>query len=62
VLNGKDAQDCDRRMYKDLFALMLDSGVYMPPAALEVNFLSTMHKPAIQKLSEAFDRNLRLIP
>jgi len=61
VKNGKDAQGCDRKMYKDLFALMLDSGVYMPPAALEVNFLSREHKSAIPRLSEVFDSNLRRI-
>ncbi|MDR0509441.1 MAG: glutamate-1-semialdehyde 2,1-aminomutase [Candidatus Methanoplasma sp.] len=61
VNNGTDAQKCNRGKYTDLFRRMLDSGVYMPPAALEVNFMSTEHRLKLQKLSEEFDKNLRCI-
>ena len=61
VCNGTEAQGCDREKYKDLFRRMLDSGIYLPPAALEVSFLSTEHGPELQWLSEAFDMNLRRI-
>jgi len=61
VHNGTEAQGCNREMYKGLFGRMLESGIYMPPAALEVNFLSTEHRPELQKLSEEFDSSLRRI-
>ncbi|MCL2296250.1 MAG: glutamate-1-semialdehyde 2,1-aminomutase [Methanomassiliicoccaceae archaeon] len=61
VNNGKDAQKCDRTKYAALFRSMLDSGIYMPPAALEVNFMSTEHGSEMQRLSEEFDRNIRCI-
>ena len=61
VNNGTEAQGCDRKTYADLFRRMLDSGIYMPPAALEVNFLSTEHGSELKKLSEEFDRNMRCI-
>jgi len=60
VKNGTEAQRCDRDMYTNLFRRMLDAGVYMPPAALEVNFTSTEHhKEDNQKISEEFDNVLR---
>ena len=61
VNNGTDALTCDRKMYADLFVRMLDSGIYLPPAALETNFLSTEHVPELRKISEGFDTNLRRI-
>jgi glutamate-1-semialdehyde 2,1-aminomutase len=61
VNNGSEASLCNRNMFMSLFNMMLDSGVYLPPSALEVNFLSTEHGPAVKKLSEAFDTNLRRI-
>jgi len=61
VNNGAEASGCDRKMFADLFRRMLDSGVYLPPSALEVNFLSTEHGPELGILSEAFDSNLRRI-
>jgi len=61
VNNGTEASGCDRKMFAELFRLMLDSGVYLPPSALEVNFLSTEHGPEQRRLSEAFDTNLRRI-
>ncbi len=61
VSNGTEAQGCDRKRFGDLFRRMLDSGIYMPPSALEVNFLSTEHGPAIAQLSEEFDKNLGCI-
>jgi len=61
VRNGADALRCDRQTYSDLFRRMLDSGIYMPPAALEVNFLSTEHGSEIRRLSEGFDACMRCI-
>ncbi|MDR2698959.1 MAG: glutamate-1-semialdehyde 2,1-aminomutase [Candidatus Methanoplasma sp.] len=61
VNNGTDASGCNRKVFADLFRNMLDSGVYLPPSALEVNFLSTEHGPELGKLSEAFGTNLRRI-
>jgi glutamate-1-semialdehyde 2,1-aminomutase len=61
VKNGTDALGCDRKIFMELFRLMLDSGVYMPPSALEVNFLSTEHDSELKTLSETFDTNLRRI-
>lgn len=59
VRNGTDAQGCSRKMFAELFRRMLDSGVYLPPAALETNFLSAEHGPVLQRLSEEFGKNLR---
>jgi glutamate-1-semialdehyde 2,1-aminomutase len=59
VNDASDAMRCDKSAYAKLFRGMLDSGVYMPPAALEVNFLSTEHGTELKKLSEEFDTNLR---
>jgi len=39
----------------------LDAGVYLPPSALEVSFLSTEHGPALKKIAEEFDKNMRCI-
>ena len=61
VNNGTDALGCDREKFKDLFRRMLDSGFYLPPSALETNFLSTEHGSKLQSLSEGFDSNLRCI-
>jgi glutamate-1-semialdehyde 2,1-aminomutase len=58
VTNGTEAMKCDRKMYMSLFRHMLDAGVYMPPAALEVNFLSTEHGPAMKRLAEEFRRGI----
>jgi glutamate-1-semialdehyde 2,1-aminomutase len=61
VNNEADAHRCNRKMYTYLFRRMLDSGVYLPPAALEANFLSTQHGAELERLSAEFDRNLRCI-
>jgi glutamate-1-semialdehyde 2,1-aminomutase len=62
VNNGTDALKCDRDMFMNMFRRMLDSGVYMPPAALEANFTSTEHgRPEMQMIGEKFEKNLRCI-
>ncbi|MDR0778227.1 MAG: glutamate-1-semialdehyde 2,1-aminomutase [Methanomassiliicoccaceae archaeon] len=62
VTNAPCAQKCNEKMYMDLFRRMLDSGIYMPPAALEANFTCTEHgRPEIQKIAEEFGKNLRCI-
>jgi glutamate-1-semialdehyde 2,1-aminomutase len=59
VTNAPCAQKCDGKMYMNLFRRMLDSGIYMPPAALEANFMCTEHTKAdIQKVAEEFEKNL----
>jgi len=62
VNNGTDAAGCCVRTYMDIFLRMLDSGIYMPPAALETNFMSVAHDTSdIRKICEGFDRDLRCI-
>jgi len=62
VNNGTDAAGCDRERYTNLFRRMLDSGIYMPPAALETNFMSVAHDASdVRKICEEFDANLRCV-
>ena len=61
VTNAADAMKCDRKAFKVFFNNMLDAGIYLPPSALEVCFLSTEHGPAIKKIAEEFDKNMRCI-
>ena len=56
ITNGTEAQTVDRKTFASLFAHMLDSGVYLPPSALEVEFMSTAHTEEDARIvSEAFD-------
>ena len=43
VSNASDAVKTDRAMYDRLFRYMLDHGVYLPPSALEDEFMSLAH-------------------
>ncbi|MDR0791041.1 MAG: glutamate-1-semialdehyde 2,1-aminomutase [Methanomassiliicoccaceae archaeon] len=62
VKNATEAMRCDGKMYMNLFGRMLDSGIYMPPAALEANFMCTEHgEQDIRKIAEEFERNMRCI-
>ena len=55
VTNGSQAEATDRAMFDRMFRYMLDHGVYLPPSALEVDFMSLAHDDeAVSKLSEAF--------
>lgn len=55
VTNGSQAETTDRAMFDRMFRYMLDHGVYLPPSALEVDFMSLAHDDeAVSKLSEAF--------
>lgn len=57
VSNGADAQKVDRAMFDKLFRHMLAHGVYLPPSALEVEFMSAMHRDKeIKTITEAFDK------
>lgn len=56
VKNGAEAQNVDRKTYLEMFKYMLDHGVYLPPSALEVSFMSAAHnEDAVRKISETFD-------
>lgn len=55
VTNGSQAETTDRVMFDRMFRYMLDHGVYLPPSALEVDFMSLAHDDeAVSRLSEAF--------
>ncbi len=55
VTNGTQAESADRDMFARMFRYMLDHGVYLPPSALEVDFMSVAHdEEAVSKLEEAF--------
>ena len=55
VTNGTQAEATDRAMFDRMFRYMLEHGVYLPPSALEVDFMSLAHdSEAVAELSEAF--------
>ncbi len=55
VTNGTQAETADRAMFDRMFRYMLAHGVYLPPSALEVDFMSLAHDgDAVAELSEAF--------
>lgn len=55
VTNGTQAESADRAMFDRLFRYMLEHGVYLPPSALEVDFMSLAHDDdVVAQLSEAF--------
>ncbi len=41
--NGSEAMRADREMYDRMFRFMLKNGVYLPPSAMEVDFMSMAH-------------------
>ena len=41
--NGSEAMGADRVMFDRMFRYMLENGVYLPPSALEVDFMSLAH-------------------
>jgi glutamate-1-semialdehyde 2,1-aminomutase len=60
ISNGREALGADREAFARLFAAMLDSGVYLPPSALEVEFMSAAHtEEDCAKIAEAFDSAVR---
>ena len=55
VTNGTQAESADRMMFDRMFRYMLEHGVYLPPSALEVDFMSLAHDDeTVSQLSEAF--------
>lgn len=55
VTNGSQAETTDRAMFDRMFRYMLSHGVYLPPSALEVDFMSIAHDAeAVTRLEEAF--------
>lgn len=60
VSNGKEAQNADREKFTRLFAYMLKRGIYLPPSALEVEFMSVAHdEKSVNRIIEAFDGFLK---
>lgn len=59
VNNGTDAMKTDRAIFEKMFRHMLESGIYLPPSALETNFISTEHDDlSIRRITETFDKFL----
>ncbi len=55
VTNGTEAMSADRKMFDKMFRFMLPRGVYLPPSAMEVNFMSLAHSDEdVEKLQERF--------
>ena len=55
VTNGTQAETVDRAMFDRMFRYMLAHGVYLPPSALEDDFMSVAHdEEAVAQLEEAF--------
>jgi len=53
--NGTEAMKADRQMFDRLFRFMLQNGVYLPPSAFEVDFMSLAHSDEdCGKLAERF--------
>ncbi len=59
---GAEASKTDRFRYMDMFHYMLKHGVYLPPGALEVDFLSIAHDDeACNKISHTFESYLKKV-
>ena len=57
---GSEAMKADRSMFDRLFRSMMKKGIYLPPSALEVDFLSLAHDDeSIRKVEEAFGASMR---
>ena len=53
--NGTEAMAADRQMFDKMFRFMLRNGVYLPPSAFEVDFMSLAHSDDdVRFLSEKF--------
>ena len=60
VRNGAEASKADRKAFSELFSCMLGSGIYLPPSALEVEFMSSAHTDEdAAKIAEAFGTAVR---
>ncbi len=59
---GAEAGQTDRARYMDMFHYMLKHDVYLPPGALEVDFLSIAHdEEACSKISRTFEGYLKKV-
>ena len=57
VENHRESVNVDAIIYREMFGHMLDSGVYMPPSAFEVNFICSEHTDAqLAAVTDAFGR------
>ena len=55
VTNGTQTGGVDRAMFDRMFRYMLAHGIYIPPSALEDDFMSIAHDAeAVARLEEAF--------
>jgi glutamate-1-semialdehyde 2,1-aminomutase len=62
IQNYADALRCDKNRYMELFHLMLNSGVFLPPSQFETNFISAAHTDEdVKKTIEAYTANLARI-
>lgn len=56
VTNGTEAMQTDRAMFDRMFRYLLSHGVYLPPSALEADFISLAHTDEdISVLIDAFE-------
>lgn len=56
VTNGTEAMQTDRTMFDRMFRYLLSHGVYLPPSALEADFISLAHTDEdISVLIDAFE-------
>lgn len=58
--NGTEAKNADQDMFRRMFSYFLKNGIYLPPSAFEVNFLSVSHYgEPISKTEQTFDGFLK---
>ncbi len=56
VKNGKEAKTADTKMFRRMFLYMLEHGFYLPPSAMEVEFISTAHDDeSLTRFARTFD-------
>ncbi len=62
ISNGTEAQGVDRTVFSALFRHMLDQGIYLPPSALEVEFMSSAHtQEDVGRITSAFESFLKKV-
>lgn len=60
IINGTEAMSVDRATFDRMFRYMLKRGIYLPPSALEVEFMSLAHsEDDVTKFEDAFRGFLR---
>lgn len=60
VHNLKDAQDCNTKLYAQIFHGLLERGIYIAPSQFECNFISAAHTQAdLDTFAQAFEEVCR---